>query len=63
MTCYKKGDKVWYASHMSRGKAVFVQHDSEGFPKRDAILAIGIGIKPDRMVHTFRWPLKNIERR
>lgn len=64
MTCYRKGDKVWYVSPVSgiRGKALFVQHDKDGFPKRDAILAIGIGMKGDRMVHTFRWPLRFVER-
>lgn len=60
MSCHKKGDKVIYFTNYSQAKAIFVKHDDEGFPKRDAILAIGIGVKPNRMTHTFRWPLKQL---
>jgi hypothetical protein len=60
MSCHKKGDKVTWTSPVSgkKSKAIFVQHDMDGFPKRDCILAIGIGAKGNRMTHTFRWPLR-----
>jgi hypothetical protein len=58
MTCYARGDKVWWASPVTghRTKAVFLQHDVDGFPKRDALLAIKIG----NFKQSFRWPLKLI---
>jgi len=56
----KRGDRVWWWSQRSgRTKAVFVEYD-EDFPNRYCILAIGVGIKPNRMTHTFRWPLRQV---
>lgn len=60
MSCYEKGDKVIYFTKYSEGRAVFVKHDDEGLPKRDALLAIAIGVKPNRMTHIFRWPLNQL---
>ena len=56
----RKGDKVWWWSHLSgKTKALFVEYDPDS-PKKYCILAIGIGVKPNRMVHTFRWPLRQV---
>jgi hypothetical protein len=59
---YRKGDKVRWWSHLSTGMAIFVEYD-EDMPKHYCILAIGIGVKPNRMVHTFRWPLSQVAQR
>lgn len=55
----KRGDPVWWWSTGHKSKAVFVEHDQD-FPDRFCILAIGIGVRPDRMTHTFRWPLRQV---
>jgi hypothetical protein len=53
---------VWWWSRISgKSKAVFVEYD-EDFPNRYCILAIGIGVKPDRMTHTFRWPVQQVSK-
>jgi hypothetical protein len=59
---YRRGDIVWQISPVSgkKTKAVFVGYDKRGFPERDCILAIGIGVKGDKMTHKFRWPLRLI---
>ena len=56
----KRGDKVRWWSQRSESKAIFVEYD-EDFPNRYCILAIGIGAKGNRMTHTFRWPLSQVE--
>jgi len=63
MSCFEKGDKVSYSSPVTRdrGVAIFVQHDVDGFPKRDCILAIGLGVKGNRVTHTFRWSLRLVD--
>lgn len=64
MSCYDKGDVVWWWSKQSgptsATRAVFVRHDSKktGFPKEDCILAIRI----HNYTHTFRWPLRYISK-
>lgn len=59
---YRKGDKVWWWSHLSpKTKAIFVEYDLD-FPTRYCILAIGLGAKNNRMTHTFRWPLRQVAR-
>lgn len=60
MTCYQKGEKVIWVSPVSgdRSKALFLRHDTEGFPERDALLVIKI----HTMKHVFRWPLKHIRK-
>lgn len=58
----KRGDKVWWWSRFSdKSKAVFLKYDPD-FPARYCILAIGIGAKGNRMTHTFRWPVGQVER-
>jgi len=57
---FKRGDKVWWWSRLSSlTLAVFVEYDQD-FPKRDCILAIPIGVRGNRMAHTFRWPLRQV---
>lgn len=56
----KRGDKVeWWSDRSGPSRAIFVEYDQD-FPKRYCILAIGIGVKPNRMTHTFRWPLRQV---
>jgi hypothetical protein len=57
----KRGDKVKWWSHTtdSPRRAVFVEYDQD-FPDWYCILAIRIGVKPDQMIHTFRWPLGQV---
>jgi hypothetical protein len=57
---FKRGDKVeWWSQLSGRTRAVFVEYDPD-FPSRYVILAIGIGVRGDRMTHTFRWPLSQV---
>jgi hypothetical protein len=57
---YKRGDKVeWWSYKGKVWDAVFVAYDPD-FPRRDCILAIRIGAKGNRMIHTFRWPLRQV---
>jgi hypothetical protein len=59
---FKRGDTVEWWSHLSgRTRAVFVEYDPD-FPSRYVILAIGIGRRGNRLTHTFRWPLRQVER-
>lgn len=55
----KRGDKVEWWSTGNPSLAVFVEYDAD-FPAQFCILAIKIGVKPDQMVHTFRWPLSQV---
>lgn len=57
----KRGDTVWWWS-LDRRKAttaVFVEYDPD-LPAQYCILAIGIGVKGNRMTHSFRWPLDQV---
>jgi hypothetical protein len=63
MSCYRKGEKVVWVSPYSgdRSLAFFLDHDHD-FPKRYVILAIGIGRKGHKMRHSFRWPLRFVQK-
>lgn len=55
---YKRGDRVeWWSRLSGPTTAIFVEFDHD-FPEQDAILAIPIGRKNNRMTHQFRWPLR-----
>jgi hypothetical protein len=54
---YERGNVIeWWSDSSPRTKAIFVAYDVD-MPTQYCILAIGIGRKGDRMIHTFRWPL------
>ena len=64
MSCLRRGEKVIWVSPLTgaKSKALFVAHDKQGFPKRDALLMIGLGAKGNKMPHIFRWPFRYIRR-
>jgi len=64
VSCFERGEKVVWVSPVSRDQsyAIFMKHDTRGFPTRDAILLIGIGPKGNKMRHYFRWPLRDIRK-
>lgn len=58
----KRGDKVsWWSHKGNESKAIFVEYD-EDYPKKYCILGIPLGVKGNRMTHTFRWPLSQVAR-
>lgn len=49
----------WSVDPKKATTAIFVEYDPD-FPSKSCILGIPIGVKGNRMTHTFRWPLGQV---